>query len=622
MKQRVADYVADFLISKGVTDVFSVVGGGAMHLNDALGHHKGLKVTYNHHEQACAMAAEAYARIENKPAVVCVTTGPGGTNALTGVCGAFVSSIPMIVISGQVRTETSVFQSGLKLRSKGIQEFDIENVARYMTKYCITIRNPLEIRYHLEKAIFEAIDGRKAPVWLDIPLDVQAANIETDELQGFSAPQEISQPIKQEKIEVLIKEIQKSNRPLIIVGNGVRLANAHTEFLEMIEKLQIPVVVTTAGVDGLWNTHPLYVGITGTTGSRAGNFAVQNADLIFSIGSRLGYSVTGFDFKNWAKSAFKIVCDVDEEELKKESCRANVTVCSDARILINLINHKLQEKLMPKSEWLKKCSEWKIKYPVVLEKHRNDKQANIYFFFEVLSKSLSENNILQVSCGQARIVGSQAISLKQNIRFITNSNFVSMGFDLPAIIGMNRACPDKKIIAVTGEGSIQMNIQELQTIAFHKIPCVIFVLNNKGYHSIRMTQSNFFDNNHIGIGLESGDLSFPDLKRISKAYGFKFTRVKKNKNIAKSIIWALSQNKSCICELMLSEKQETEPKVASRKSENGNIVSARLEDMKPFLPRAELEKNMLSLTPPHHTRRVLRKTNKPISYRTRFLAAA
>ncbi len=591
MKIRLADYVADFLTENGITDCFSVVGGGAMHLNDAFGHHKGLKVTYNHHEQACAMAAEAYARIENKPALVCVTTGPGATNAVTGVAGAYMDSIPMIVISGQARYSTTVYASGLNLRTRGIQEFDIIEPAKYMTKYCQLVEKPEDIRYCLEKAVSMAKTGRPGPCWLDIPLDVQGAIIETDELSGY-IPEQASIKPDRTVFEEIINKVKTVKRPVLFVGNGVRLAGAHDAFIELVNKLNIPVVTGVSSIDAISTEHPLYVGRTGTTGDRAGNFAVQNSDLFISFGGRLGYFQTGFNTKLWARGAFKIINDIDQNELEKDTINADMKICCDALDLIGGLLENITDPIPPREDWNKQCRIWKEKYPVVLPKHYEDKKANIYAFYDVLTKKLSADDALVVSVGTSRVAGSQASYIHEGMRFITNPNMAAMGFCLPAAIGVCRARNNKRTFLVTGEGSFQMNIQELQTIIENKFPVVIFVMNNQGYHSIRMTQSNFFEPPMIGIGPESGDLSFPDLSKLAPAYGFDYYRIENNQEMPEKIDYILKNKQLCICEVMLSKEQITEPKVSSRRLENGQMVSASLEDMAPFLPREELKENM------------------------------
>ncbi len=591
MKIRLSDYVADFFVRHSVTDIFTVTGGGAMYLNDSFGHHPGIKCTYNHHEQACAMAAEAYARVNNKIAAVCVTTGPGATNAITGVVCGWMDSIPMLVISGQARLDTTVYTSGLKLRTRGVQEFDIIGTVKNMTKYCELVTDPTKIRYCLEKALYLAYEGRPGPCWLDIPQNVQSAIIETDDLEGFEPPQNISR-INDDTLNRIIDKISHSERPVLFIGNGVRLAGAHNKMLKLVEKLNVPVVTGMSSVDAISSDHHLYVGRSGTTGDRSGNFAVQNSDLFISFGSRLSLFQTGFNYEGWARAAYKIVNDIDPDELEKDSINADIKICCDVKELICGLLGKLSNPLSAKDEWVKKCQEWRKKYPVVLKRHYDDEKPNIYAFFDRMTHHLTESDRLVVSVGTSRVVGSQASYITEGMRFITNPSTAAMGYCLPAAIGVCIASGRRKTVLVTGEGSLQMNIQEFQTIVHNKLPIIIFVMNNQGYHSIRMTQNTYFGKPLVGVGEESGDLSFPDLQKISYAYGISFRRCESSADIDDAISWALSQNSACICEMMLSKEQITEPKAASKRLENGKMVSAPLEDMAPFLSREELKQNM------------------------------
>lgn len=593
MKKRVSDYIADFLVEHGIKDIFTVTGGGAMYLNDAFGHHQRLQCTYNHNEQASAIAAEAYARINNTIAAVCVTTGPGATNAITGVVGGWMDSIPMLIISGQVRYATSVYASGLNLRTRGVQEFDIIGSVSNMTKYCELVKEPNKIRYCLEKALFYAYNGRPGPCWLDIPQDVQGATIETDELEGYIPEVDEVSEIPERILDVIVKKIQTAERPIIFVGNGVRLAGAHEKMLDLIDKLNIPVVTSMSSIDAMATDHPLYVGRCGTTGDRAGNFAVQNSDLFVSFGSRLSFFQTGFNYKSWARAAYKIMIDIDAAELEKDNINADLKICADVAEVIEKLDAKFENPLSGNAVWREQCRNWKEKYPVVLPKHYADEKPNIYAFYNELTKRMTGEDRLVISVGTSRVVGSQASIIKEGMRLITNPSTAAMGYCLPAAIGVCVAAEKKKTVLVTGEGSLQMNIQELQTIIHNKLPIAIFVMNNQGYHSIRMTQKSFFGEPLVGVGEESGDLSFPDLEKLSYAYGYSFKRCMRAENMEECIEWALGCATPCICEMMLSTTQITEPKAASKRLENGQMVSAPLEDMAPFLPKEELLANMV-----------------------------
>lgn len=591
MQQKVSDYIADFLVNNGVVDVFTVTGGGAMHLNDSLGHKDGMHCIYNHHEQASAMAAEAYARIHNKVALVCVTSGPGATNAITGVVCGWMDSIPMLIISGQVRYATTVYASNLNLRTRGVQEFNIIGCAEHMTKYCELVSSPQRIRYCLEKALYMCKTGRPGPCWLDIPLDVQAAIIDPEKLEAFIPPRQGKENNK-EMARTIIDKINEAKRPALFVGNGVRLAGAHEEFLELINKLNIPVVTGMSSVDAIPSDHALYIGRSGTTGDRPGNFVIQNCDLLLTLGSRLNYYQTGFNYQSWAPHAYKIVNDIDASELEKDNINADMKVCCDVKILISELLNCINNQLPEKEQWTKVCRQWKMEYPIVQKKHIDDKYPNIYVFYDTLTRKMEEGSILVASCGTSRVAGSQAAVIKKGMRFITNSSTASMGYDLPAAEGACIASGRKQVVLVTGDGSIQMNIQELQTIVHNKLPIVIFVMNNQGYHSIRMTQANFFHSDFVGIGPQSGDLSFPDLSGIAAAYGLQFLRCETSENVKATIEWALNQKEPTICEILLSTEQVTEPKVSSKKLPDGQMLSGTLHDMAPFLPEAELNKIM------------------------------
>lgn len=598
MRVKVSDFIANFLVENEIDTVFTVTGGGAMHLNDGLGHNKELRCIYNHHEQACAMAAESYARINNKIAAVCVTTGPGGTNAITGVLGGWVDSIPMLIISGQVRYDTTARSTGLDLRAMGDQEFDIVKVVDCMTKYSEMVIEPLKIKYCLEKALFLAQTGRPGPCWLDIPLDIQGAYIETDNLLSFSPEEfneEVPRPVSIEDINDIIDRIKKSERPVINAGNGIRIAKAFDIFKKLVSKLNIPVVTGWNSIDLMSDDDPLYVGRGGIMGDRPGNFAIQNSDLVLSIGSRLSIRQVGYNHKTWAREAFVISVDVDSEELKKPTLRIDLPICADAKDFMELLYSSIKdEKLFKKIEWLNCCNNWKKKYPVVQSKHYEEKEkVNVYAFIGELSSKVNEYATIVVGNGSACVVGGHGYTIKEGQRFISNSGMASMGYDLPAAIGACIAIDCKEVICITGDGSIQMNLQELQTILTNKLPIKIFVINNNGYHSIRQTQRNLFKEPFVGIGYDSYDLEFPSLEKLAWAYGFEYKKCLKNSELNDVLKSALAVKGPCICEVFVDTEQDFEPKSATKKLEDGSLVSAPLEDLKPFLSREELEENMI-----------------------------
>lgn len=605
MKQKVSDYIADFIARWGIQNIFTVTGGGAMHLNDAFGHHEKLHCTYQHHEQACAMAAEAYARVENKMAAVCVTTGPGATNAITGVLGGWMDSIPMVIFSGQARYATTVPASGLPLRSMGVQECNIVPVVTPLTKYAHMVVHPEDIRYHLEKALYFAVTGRPGPVWLDIPLDVQGAMVETEKMPSYDPkenPELLPKSISEDVVEQILDKLQESSRPVLFPGNGVRLAGAIEEFRYLAEILGVPVITGMSSVDAIESDHPLFVGRSGGTGTRPGNFALQNSDVLLSIGNRQGFAQTGFQFKDWARESYTILNDIDENELKKPSLHVSLPVCGDAGELIKKLvtaarnrGASKEQPLFSGEDWRRQCSLWKEKYPVVTKKHYETTEegcTNIYAFYEELSKAMKEKQNLMVSVGTSRVAGSQAFRVKKGQRFITNPNTASMGFCLPGAIGVCIASGKKPVVCVTGEGSLQMNLQELQTIWQNRLPVKLFVINNQGYHSIRQTQQNYFGEPLVGVGEESGDLSFPDLEKLIPAYGFPYRSIHTSEELQEKIEEVLNFDGAIVCEVFVTKYQKTEPKTSAKKLPDGRMVSAPLEDMYPFLSREELEENM------------------------------
>ncbi len=605
MKQKVSDYIADFAADHGITDVFTVPGGLAMHMNDSFGHHPRLTCTYDHHEQACAMAAEAYARLSNRMAAVCVTAGPGTTNAVTGVLGCFMGSQPLVVFSGQTRIPTSVGYTGLPLRSRGIQECDITSIVKPITKYAVTVKDPAMIRYHLERAFHLARSGRPGPVWLDIPLDVQGGSIETEELAAYDPAEDAAldvPPVTDETVRMILDRIEHAERPVIFPGFGVRSAGAHEGFIELAEVLGTPVVNGVSSVDAIAFAHPLYTGHCGGTGDRAGNFAVQNSDVFFSIGCRLSYSQTGFMTGSWARESFTIMSDIDRYEIEKQDLHIKMPVWADAKELTEKLIAGAKERgasrenpLNKAEAWRKQCRLWKEKYPVVTEEHYrvlDPGRTNTYAFYKELSKVLPADAILMASCGTSRVIGSQVFEVKEGQRFITNSNTASMGFDLPAVIGLSRASGGKEIVCVTGEGSLMMNLQELQTLKQNRIPFKLFVINNEGYHSVRQTQSGFFKTSLVGVGEESGDLSFPDLSKLMPAFGFAYRSCGDPETLGATLKEVLASPEPTVCQIFVTKRQSTLPKTSSRKLPDGSMVSVPLEDMFPFLDREELKENM------------------------------
>lgn len=590
---RVADYIVEFISKHQQTakTIFLVAGGNSMHLIDAISRNKKIEYICNHHEQACAIAAEGYARVSNKVGVACVTSGPGGTNAITGVLGSWLDSIPVLIISGQVKLETTInSQPKLNLRQIGDQEINIIDIVRPITKYAVMITDKNSIRYHIERAIFEAKNGRPGPVWIDVPLDIQAAQIEEGSLTSFEVQEE---PVYDYKINDIINALQKAKRPVIIAGNGIALAGAVEEFKEIVRKLDIPVIGTFARYDIAKDDDPFYFGRFGTVGHRAANFMVQNSDLVLAIGARLNIRAISYNWEYFARKAIKIVVDIDKNELHKHTLKIDISVYADVGKFIKVLGCAIEKKY-DYSEWIEQCRRYRKSFPTIVPKRKIAAgKVDSYYFFDVLSDCACADAIFVLGNGTACVSSYQSLRLKGAQRVVVNSGCASMGYDLPAAIGsFFGAEKNRPIICVTGDGSLQMNIQELQTIIHHRLPIKIFVLNNAGYISIRNTQGSFFEGRFVGSSRESG-LSCPDTVKLAKAYGFTAYRIENQKKMRQQIQRVLNHNRPIVCEIMLSPFEKTEPKLSSEIKPNGKIVSKPLEDMYPFLERDEFKSNMI-----------------------------
>lgn len=589
---KVSDYVEKYLADHGISTVFTVVGGGAMHLNDSFGHSKRLRCVYQHHEQACSMAADAYARVHQKMAAVCVTSGPGATNALTGTIGAYMDSIPMIVISGQAKLELTKAYSGLNVRNLGIQDYDVTEAVKSSTKYAEMLDDPNKIRIALDKAFYFALEGRPGPSWVEIPVDIQGAYVDESSLEGWQ-PQSNQTVNLQESLYEICMKMLGAKRPIIYAGNGVRIAGAVNELVKMAEKFKVPVVTCWDSIDLIPTDHPLYVGRAGLMGDRAGNFAIQNSDFLLCVGNRLNINQVGYNKDTWAREAYVVDLDIDAEEMKKHTIHLNQGVVVDAKEALNYFCSQEFTSDDRFLDWDEQCRAWKYKYPVVNENHyKAVDKVNVYAFMDALSRRLPSGTLTVAANGSASVVGSQSFYIKQGSRFIMNCGFSSMGYDLPAATGVAIANPNQQVICIAGDGSIQMNLQELQTIVTYGLPVKIFVINNAGYHQIRQTQNNIFHNGLVGVGPESGDLGFPDFEKLSAAYGIPYIRMKDNSEFDKVIKEVLNSNSYFICEVICDTKQKFEPKSTTKKLEDGTLISPPLEDMAPFLERAELESNM------------------------------
>lgn len=594
MKIKVAKYISEFLVAHGIKDCFMVTGGGAMHLDDALGHQEGLNCIFNHHEQACSIAAEGYTRITGNLAAVCVTSGPGGTNAITGVMGGWLDSIPMFVISGQVKRETTIWSCPeLGLRQLGDQEFDIIHSVSNMTKYAVMLTNPQEVAYHLEKALFLALNGRGGPVWLDIPIDVQGAMVETDDLIHFEPS--VERPwtvpkVKDDVVETIMEKIKVAKAPLLLAGTGIRLGNADDLLLKLIDKLKIPVVTAWNANDTVPYDNPYFAGMPGTVGTRPGNFAVQNCDLLISLGCRLNIRMIGYNHFDFAKNAYKIVVDIDPRELVKPTVRSDMPVNADVKDLISVM---LEKEYIPEKKhevWVKWCHNLNEKYLAVSEKyHRNDGGLiNPYVFMDNLFGKLKNDDRIICGNGSACVITFQVCKIKQGQRMFTNSGCAAMGYGLPAALGVAVSDNSHRTICIDGDGSVMMNIQELATIVHNKLNMKIIILNNNGYHSIRQTQNNLFRPPLIGVDANSG-ISFPDFEKLADAFGLKYFMLDTEENCADVLDKALNCDGPCICETVVDPKQNFAPKSASKVLSDGRIISPSLDDMAPFLDRDEYE---------------------------------
>jgi len=594
---KLSNYIFSKLVNEGIDTVFLVTGGGAMHLNDAIGRTPGLKFVCNHNEQASSIAAEGYARVKNKPAIVNVTTGPGSINSLNGVHGAFTDSIPMIIISGQVKRETIMSSYTIPgLRQLGDQEVDIISMVKGITKYAVEISDPNSIRFHLEKAIYLSTSGRPGPVWISIPVDVQAAVVDIEQCVGFS-PEiiKIDPNIIENDLYRIIEKIATAKRPVLIGSTGIRLANALTEFEEFINITGIPVVSAWAH-DIIHHNHPNYVGKQGSIGNRAGNFAVQNSDLVIIIGSRMPIRQLSYNWENFAREAYKIHIDIDPAELQRPFLKADMPLVYDAKFILTALNKELQKenKTFDFKEWLGWCIERKNKYPVLLEHHKNpSRPINPYYFISTLQSFLGDNDVIVCGNATACIVPFQTSNIKKGQQLFSNSGSASMGYDLPAALGAAIAAPSKRIVCFAGDGSILMNLQELQTIRHNNLNIKIIVLDNNGYLSIKSTQQNFFGL-AIGSAPDNG-VSFPDMEKVGKSFNIPSYTIEKF-DFKDELQQLIDLEGPILINVKLDPLQIFEPKLSSKKLPDGKMVSAPLEDMFPFLSENELAENMIVKT--------------------------
>lgn len=582
MEKRAADILMSTLVDLGVTDCFAVVGGGAMHLNNALALNDNIDKYFMHHEQSCSMAADSYARISGKPALVCVTSGPGATNAITGVMGAWVDSIPMIVISGQVRTGISVQSSGLPLRYRGIQEFDIVSSVSNMTKYAKRIEDPLCIKAEIEKAYQIAMEGRRGPVWLDIPLDVQSAIVDSGELVSYPSCHAV-ESLSDKELGFVIESITNSERPCVLAGSGIIAGDALEELDEFINKNNLPIVGGAWISDVYYNEHPLFFGLSGNIGPRAGNYILQNADLILVIGNSLGFRQTGFNPESFAPHAKIIMVDADENEAKKPELCIDHIVRSDVKQFLSRINQS-DVALGASSVWLDYCrSVYSALDPFEgANGAQDDERVCSYCFWEEFNRCAPEDAIVCLGNNTANSTKLQVGKEKKEQRVVTNYACGSMGFDLPAAIG---ACvaSGREVFCITGDGTIMMNLQEMQTIKHYDLPIKVVVFSNDGYNAIRQTCANYFDGLYIGCTEETG-VSFPSFQEVADLFGFEYMRCRTNGELERVLLEFFKQEGRVLLEVDQRLDDPVSPKLMSKLLPDGSFSAPLLEEMHPFLP--------------------------------------
>jgi len=570
---RVSDYIIQYLRDEyNIETIFTVSGGGCIFLIDSLGHTEGVNYVATHHEQAASIAAEGYARMNNKLGACIVTSGPGATNAMTGTLCSWLDSIPVIVISGQVNKELTTNYTGLPLRQLGDQEYNIVESVKNMTKYAVQVNNADDIRFHLEKACKLATSGRPGPVWLDIPLNIQSANIEPEQLHGYNEPIEFPQASKLD-IEQVIAKWNSAKKPLLLVGNGVRLSGGVNELRELLSKTNIPAISAVNGNDIVTSDYEHYCGRFGTHAQISANKLLSECDFLLSIGSRLYVRQTGYNFKGFAKQAHRVYVDIDQNELNKPTLFPDHKIHSDAK---DFINKLLQENINSSStEWLEECKE-NNKAPKVLQRHRDKKHnASVYAFIEQLSKVLPKDHHVVTSDGSANVVTMQVMDLTGDQRLITNTGCAPMGYGLPAAIG---AATHNKIVCIEGDGSLHLNVHELQTMKHYNLPIKLVVINNDGYLSIKVSQKTFFKGNYVASEKNSG-VSFPNYEKLIKAYDLPYFNITNNGNIHPTLTEFLSQDGPCVLEIFTDPDEFHEPKVVAKLDNEGKFIPGELNSI-------------------------------------------
>jgi acetolactate synthase-1/2/3 large subunit len=594
---KLSDYVFWFISKLGVRHVFLLPGGGCMHLSDSLGRNSKIKAIGCLHEQSAVIAADGYSQYTGNIGVALVTSGPGGTNAITGIAGAWIDSTPLLVISGQVKRQD--LMKNKKVRQMGVQEVDILSLVNPIVKYAVRIEKPEEIAYHLEKAIYLAKSGRPGPVWLDIPLDVQGRLIDKSKLKRFKpSPPKLNIKKLEKQVEQTINLLNQSARPVILVGRGIRLSAANEILLKLVGRLKIPVLTTWSGADFISEEHPYFFGRPGSIASRYANYIQQNSDIFLILGARLDLPQVGYNYKNFAPMAKKVMVDIDKAEIRKIHPYIDIPISADLKSFLKIFSKKISSyKPRNRNTWISKCREWKKRYPVVLNEYFNKKQKfiNTYAFVDYLSDSLrSTDVIVPESSGSAAEIIPQALKIKQGQRYINSPGLGSMGYGLPQSLGACLASGGKRIISIIGDGSLQHNIQELETIKRLKLPLKLFILNNFGYASIRNTHKKFFKGRLVCCDPSSG-LTLPDTGKIAHAYGIDYLKCSKISDLKNSLVRILNNQGPFICELMIDPELQMMPKLSSEIRKDGAIISKPLEDLWPFLGRDEFKNNMMAI---------------------------
>lgn len=589
---NVSEFIFDFFSKKEIDTVFMVTGGQAMWLNDAVGKSGKYNIICTHHEQSAAMSADAYGRMKNKPAIALVTAGPGSVNAMNGVVGGYTDSAPMIVISGQAALSFVQYQEETRIRQYGVQGINIKPLVENVTKYFITIDDPQKTEYYLEKAYHEATTGRPGPVWLDVPLDIQNTEVDVKYMEKYTPEKEAEGRVSlRQAVKQAYKLLEQAKRPVFLAGQGVSLAGARKEFYDYVNKVRIPVITARLGIDLIESDNDLYVGRPGNYGERAANFAIQNSDLIISVGCRLASSLVGHSPKMFGKNAYIYVVDIDQKELDKPGVTIDYKARLDCKDFLTALEQEREAHTLPDyGEWIKLCNHWKENYPVVQPEYQNQHPVNSYYFIDKLSQHASADAAVLVDTGSCFHVACQTWKVKKGQKYLTTGGLSSMGYWC-AGIGACMANEKRETLVITGDGSLQMNLQEFATIKHNKLPIKVFILNNNGYLLIRHTQHNFMEDRLVGESPETG-VWCPDSMEIAKAYGIKGVRIERVEEVEEKLQEVLAYEGAVICEVMTPDWQLLVPRIASDKMPDGRLVARNYEDMFPYLPEEEVRRNM------------------------------